>query len=71
MQQDRAQRFWESYVADHIGGIAYSLVQMGSKGKASLPEFKPYSEYVNTSRKKRKTDGMTAQQILDYLVAKL
>lgn len=59
------------YVADHIGGVAYSLAQANNKGRHSLPEFTPYSQYAHTSRKKRKTDNMSAQEILQYISDKL
>lgn len=44
---------------------------MMSKDSMMLPEFKPYSEYAHFSRKKRETDNMTYEQIVDYVLDKL
>lgn len=69
MQERYATRFWQDYVADTLGGIAYGMIPKDKRGGV---QFTLYSDIAHPqARRGRRTDSMSAKEIKDYVLKRL
>ena len=61
--------YWQDHVADTLDVICHAFLHMGDKHPTRIEHL--YSDVAHQIRKKKKTDDMTAEQIIGYIYDKL